>query len=98
MIPNTTPPSGRVTKPTPYVISDSSTPVLGANEGKKILSKTSAAPVAKAKKSYHSITVPIELDSSSRRAARSSKGAGAGDDVAGEGCTGRGYTQSAFGK
>jgi hypothetical protein len=72
-MPNNRPPSGRVTKPTPYVINDKSTPVAGATSGKNTRSKTSAAAEANAKKSYHSIMVPIELDHNRRRVPRAAE-------------------------
>src|SRR5215472_18421381 len=65
--PNTTPPSGRVTKPTAYVISDSSTAFRGSTVGKNTRSNTSAAADAKTKKSYHSTSEPIELEINSVR-------------------------------
>src|SRR5215831_656909 len=65
--PNTRPPSGRVMKPTAYVISDKSTAFRGSTVGKNTRSNTSAAADANTKKSYHSISEPIELEINSVR-------------------------------
>src|SRR5215467_6257221 len=65
--PKTRPPSGRVMKPTAYVISDSSTAFLGSTVGKNTRSNTSAAADANTKKSYHSMSEPIELEINSVR-------------------------------
>src|ERR1700722_5154980 len=59
MMPNTTPPSGRTTKPTPNVRNASSVPVNGSLFGKKRSPNTNAAAVPYRKKSYHSSAEPI---------------------------------------
>src|SRR5215475_2257203 len=66
--PNTRPPSGRVMKPTAYVISERSTAFRGSTVGKNTRSNTSAAADANTKKSYHSMSEPIELEINSVRA------------------------------
>ena len=61
------PPNGRATNPTVYVPYAASVPASGANVGKNIWLKTSAAAVPYRKKSYHSMVVPAKLASATRR-------------------------------
>src|SRR5262245_31844272 len=69
------PPNGRVAKPTAYVMSARRTPLRGSTPGKKTRSNTSAAADAKTKKSYHSMSEPIELEISRVRVLDTSWGA-----------------------